>query len=473
MSMISEVRTYKFETKEKVFGILVAVLSLVIFYSYIYGDITTTARMGISLWDNVFNGTLRAFYQDRVRMTTAAYVQDVWATYDFPIYIIFAVWNFPLWLLEHFAHMDVMNNAVCLMWIKTMLLPFLYLFMTILFRVCRQAKMSVRQSMLVCVLMMSSEFVVSSVFIISQYDIIGMCFVLLGINAYLENDMKKFCFWFAVATPLKLFAILIFVPLLVLKEKRLGRIIGYLAVVAAVLEIIRIIIPTKSNNLDENGQMMIQFPFEYTAHLGLNEVYLFVMLMGIIVLVCYFVKIEDEKRYFEYVAYLCFIVYFVEFSTMKGLPYWLIMMVPYISIITVFRSEYFAANAILDFLMGTGLVFAQMFRFDWCFDSNTVTGMFWPLVLGQKAVSEPLSFVSLLSEITAGNSDKIVEHAIGLGSSVFVGCGIIFAVLNCPLINRKFHVIQTDEKWGRIYLVFRVVVAVFTGMIPLALYVLA
>ena len=120
---------------------VVSVISLIFFYSYTYGDIVSTARMGITLWDNVFSGTIREFYRDRVYMTITAYAQDMWATYDFPIYIIFAIWNFPLWLLEHFAGVDVLNNALCMMWTKTMLLPFIYFLIQALYRVCTALKM--------------------------------------------------------------------------------------------------------------------------------------------------------------------------------------------------------------------------------------------------------------------------------------------------------------------------------------------
>ena len=39
-----------------------ALTGLIFFYSFIYNDILETMRVGISLWDYVFSGQIRAFY---------------------------------------------------------------------------------------------------------------------------------------------------------------------------------------------------------------------------------------------------------------------------------------------------------------------------------------------------------------------------------------------------------------------------
>lgn len=453
-------------------GILTAVFVL-LFYSYIYGDITTTARMGITFWDDLFAGNIRKFYQTRVYMTTAAYAQDVWATYDFPIYIIFAMWNFPLWLLERFGNVDVMNNWLCLLWVKTMLLPFLFYFIRSLYGLCIEQRMTVHEAAFTCLLFLSSDFVVGSMVIISQYDIIEMCFILSGIRAYLHGDLKKFCGWFAIAISIKLFALFIFLPLLVFREKRILRVIDGLICTLLPLVLFRILIPTASDNLDENGLMMLRFPFEYQAHLGLNTVYLFPLCMGAIILVCFFLHEKEANRFFPDVCLICFAVYFAEFSTMMAFPYWLVMMAPWMNIMTVQNRSCRVVNAVLELLMTAGLTFAQMYRFDWCFDSNTASGMYWPLILGKKPVNAPLSAVSLLAGITSNNADKIVEHFIGLGSTVFVGCGLLFLLFNLPTFIGKCQIVQERPEWRKAYLCLRVLVCLITGIVPLALYCLA
>lgn len=460
--------------KNKIVFLIVSVIGGFLFYSYIYGDILTTARMGISLWDNLFSGSIRSYYRDTFQLTTLGYEQQVWATYDFPIYVIFSIWNFPLWVIEHFGKIDVLNNVLCLMWIKTMLIPFIFYFLKALYRVCVIGNYDRNRAVLVCIMFITSGFFFSAILIDGQYDIIEMCFIMLGIEAYLKNDMKKFCLWFTIAIPLKLFALLLFVPLLLLREKRILRIIGYTIIPFLVLALFRILIPTASDNVDENGEMMSHFPFEYTAHLGLEKIYIFFMLLGIILLACWFVKLSQENE-FKVIMYLCFIVYFVEFTTMLATPYWLLMMVPFLCLITLSDNKYFLVNSILELLMTAGLFFAQMFHFYWCFNSNVSRNMLLSIISGRKNALSSLSLISLLERYVSPESvQKISEHAIGIGSSVFVGCGLIFAIINCPIWKRTFPVIEFQSgKQVKLYFFLRILLSLVIGVIPLALYILA
>lgn len=75
-----------------IFGGLFLAISLLLFYSFIYNDILETMRVGISFWDDLFSGNVKYFYAGRWEMTPFAYNKVVQAVYDFPIYIIFAIW---------------------------------------------------------------------------------------------------------------------------------------------------------------------------------------------------------------------------------------------------------------------------------------------------------------------------------------------------------------------------------------------
>lgn len=83
-----------------------------------------TMRVSISFWEELIHGNLHYFYGGRWQQTSAAYVKEVQAVYDFPIYIVFAIWNFPIWLVEHFGKVDVMNSVLCMMWEKNTAVSF-------------------------------------------------------------------------------------------------------------------------------------------------------------------------------------------------------------------------------------------------------------------------------------------------------------------------------------------------------------
>ena len=111
-------------------------ISLVFFYSFIYNDILETMRVGINFWTDLFAGNVKYFYAGRWEMTPFAYTKEVQAVYDFPIYIVFAIWNFPLWIAENFFGVDIFNSVPCLMWGKTLLLVAVALITRSLYRLC-------------------------------------------------------------------------------------------------------------------------------------------------------------------------------------------------------------------------------------------------------------------------------------------------------------------------------------------------
>lgn len=84
-------------------------LCLMFFYSFIYNDIIETMRMGIDVWYSLFDGQLNYFYARRTPVDAIAYPKTVQGVYDFPIYIVFALWNFPLWIAENFFDVDVFS----------------------------------------------------------------------------------------------------------------------------------------------------------------------------------------------------------------------------------------------------------------------------------------------------------------------------------------------------------------------------
>ena len=78
-------------------------ISALLFFSlYLYSDICHTSIRGIVFWDTLFQGRLNEFYSYFYPGVENSYfpsgVAD--ASYDFLFYIIFAIWDFPLWCFE-------------------------------------------------------------------------------------------------------------------------------------------------------------------------------------------------------------------------------------------------------------------------------------------------------------------------------------------------------------------------------------
>ena len=67
----------------------------------------------------------------------------------------------------------------------------------------------------------SNILVVLPVFHIAQTDVIYLYFMLKGTEAYIKDDTKGFVRWYAIANSIKFIPIFVFIPLVLLKEKRI------------------------------------------------------------------------------------------------------------------------------------------------------------------------------------------------------------------------------------------------------------
>ena len=140
--------------------------------------------MGIDVWYSLFDGQLNYFYARRTPVDAIAYPKTVQGVYDFPIYIVFALWNFPLWIVENFFDVDVFRSPLCLMWGKTLLLLASVMIMGALYHLCRTLEVDEKNSFLAVVLFLTSNFFMSSIIMMSAYDIVVLYFAILGIDYF-------------------------------------------------------------------------------------------------------------------------------------------------------------------------------------------------------------------------------------------------------------------------------------------------
>ena len=462
----------------------VAGISLLFFYSFIYNDILETMRVGISFWTELFSGNLRYFYAGRWEMTPFAYTKEVQAVYDFPIYLVFAVWNFPLWLLETFGKVDVFNSVLCLMWGKTLLLVFSVLITRALYRLCLTLDMEQGTAQLVCVLFLTSNFFMTSVIIMSAYDMIPLFFVLEGINFYFKGENRKFVGCFMCAIPLKFFALLLFVALVLLREKRIPHIVGNVIVSVLPILIFRLLIPCQAVPGDLQGapfslldmfrstdlsNLAILYTVAYERPLVLSAVYPSFICWLVLYLVCYFLKLDTEEMQKRMGIYVCFLAYAILFVTCMQHPYWLLILVPFIVLIMGQNRRYLYVNLVLETILTWGMIVAQIFKFPWCFGNALAAGMFWPRILGAQKAFAAVTPMTVYTKLTGSESSQ--GYLIRAGCSLFVAGILLFALINFPFWKKTLPFIETDKKPAWWLIGLRILAGFGLALIPVALHV--
>ena len=249
--------------------------------------------------------------------------------------------------------------------------------------------------------------------VIGGYDIISVTFTLLGIYCYLEKKNKGFVLAFAIAIAMKMFALWLFIPLVLLREKRIWRILVYglegisgIAIPKAYFIIAshRYMVNQAIEQAQAAGQQVEQTVIEQTTGYASNELissaenivndalfpkdrfaeytflsldYLPLVFVGMFAVwvFCFLYKKEMEKRN---IIYLCAVVMSIFILTVKLHPQWAIIGVPYLILLIMFHPEKMRDNLLLEGMFTVGYVLNKAIIYKWTCNLNMIDNMFWP-----------------------------------------------------------------------------------------------
>ncbi len=479
----------KWTIREKLGAVLFAAAAVLLFYSCYYADFYETGLEGVRFWDILFEGKIRSFYSQVFLIGNTQYVP----LYDFPMYIIFALWNFPLWVVESISGIDIYHSTLCLMWMKSMLLFFLCLFLAAFRRLIgtvagiENAGRAVsarydgeRMTADGSFLFLTSAFFMTGLVVLGQYDIIALTFMMMGLRAYLEGDNRRFTLWFAAASPLKYFSLLIYVPLVLLREKRIRRIL--LQGIAAVLPVLFfwIAVPYGRAELLEgcvystsssgtNVAKPVYDALFVTGTVGFGTLFVYVFVWVIFLFLCY-CRPVGEKEGCRLPVYVCWTAYMLQFTFGYSHPYWLILMEPFMILLILLDEEHRYLSLLLELVGTAAMAVAQIFTYTWCFNSGIVNLSFWRYLLPSRATGEEYSVMTVLGFYVS--DERLQDYASGIGLSVYAACILLFAWLHYPLRRREPAIFTKGRECDGWLLPLRAFVVLCLGMVPVLLYVL-
>jgi hypothetical protein len=150
------------------------------------------------------------------------------------MYAIFALWNLPLKLLGLLTPAEMgdavwkMSTPIEILWSKLMLATFFFASVVWVGKIANLIRNS-REAIALnpSLLFATSPIAIFAVFIFSQYDVIGVFFTLLGLYFYFQKKFLRFALCFSVAISFKYFACFIYLPLVLIIEKRPIHILRY------------------------------------------------------------------------------------------------------------------------------------------------------------------------------------------------------------------------------------------------------
>lgn len=255
----------------------------------------------------------------------------------FPIiYAIFALWNLPLQLLglttDVVAQGHTALSVIEIIWAKLLLVIFFFATAILTYKsamIVTEGKKV--QAQLSAALFATAPIGIFAVFIFGQYDIIGLFFTMAGFYCYVRKDFNRFAWFFSVAISFKFFALVIFIPLLLLSEKRLVQ-LTKLSAIALIVTMAQMAIYWTSKPFWEG---IFAVPSDKISST-------FKYLVAAYILIClyaYIKKPRNDNEWRKIAIFISIAAYGTMFTFVVWHPQWLIIVMPFFALATLYIED--------------------------------------------------------------------------------------------------------------------------------------
>lgn len=445
----------KEKTNEKVskieWGIAIALFSIA-FFLFLFDDILITTNASITFDDLLLKGKIYHLYE-ALYQTFGGSLEGAFITYDFPIYIFFGIWNIPLLIITKLTGIYWIEYYALRIYAKLFLIALMIIFFLVFKKIMDYFKLNKNDYKMYQYLFFSSSLTIMVLGMFAGYDLLPLIFIVLGLYYYLKEDKRKFLLFFTIATSIKLFALFIFLPLLLLKEKNIWKIILY-----SIISLSLVILPKL---IFHNAPMYYEsmHAFEDLMMSKLSASYLitpfgntsiFITLFILICCWCYGTKIEEKKKLDLYTMYIPFLIYgsFICFCSVH--PQWTMLLIPFFLFFVIYNKSKRQWNILLECAFSVSFLLLLYLTYRSVFNPNLMSGLFGLLIPQTNGIIE------MEIMIKYGKYSSLL-------SAVVLGVFLYFAWLNHP---KKLLGEEKKEKWDHSILIMRsLIIAPFIALI--------
>ena len=446
---------------------LLGVVYLLLLFSHFYWDFVITVRHSINFMEALFTGKLGSFYVDNALIQPDnSLFHPGGPGYDMPIYLIIGIWNLPLYLLDIIG-IDPLVHTILLHWSKLQLLAILALSLYFMKRIASLIGMDKKTTEWCIFLTASSCLVMSPLLVSTQYDIIAACVMMIALYNYFKKKTWGFLLWFALAATLKGFALMFFLPLLLLQEKHIMKILWKLIVVVAPLIILRTLFPLTTQVQDITTGLFMRL-FSWTIPSSFYHASVFLVLSIILWVFCYQKKPLEGIQQYSVPLYASFTGMGLFIATVYVYPYWVVLIAPFLYLSLFLSSKKFRITLLLETVFTISLTVLFQVVFYWCYDFKTIA----PTLLAKllREVPENLLNMNPLEIISRYVSGTNIQIGMFIASSSVVAGVVLLLWFLYPRERGNDFVTQDTVAEQMPLLIGRTVISIFTCLIPVAIY---
>lgn len=363
----------------------VALACVIAFFmtQFAYNDCVVLLRCSVNFWHALFDGIPMNFYQYGrfiEHTTTFPSLIPGGAAYPLLAYLPTSIYCFPLYLLERFANVDLFANAWAVMYLKAGLILASCVSAFLIRRILLELDVRREVADIAPLLYLSAALFFVGTVVVGQLEAITVLLMLLGYRAFYQRKTAPFVAYFALALSFKYFAIFAFVPLLLLYEKNLWRIVrnGALAILPTLLVFLltRQDINARVGKIaDYTGTLFTENYFltgwfPETSYIPFGNGTVNLLLLGLIALClyCYLQRPQDRRQLAYYGAFAGFAAYVLfAFTPPMVFPYWPVLLTPFAVLLLCLNEREIARNIVIETIAASAYVVWQEIVYYWCF----------------------------------------------------------------------------------------------------------
>lgn len=415
--------------------------------TFLYADLTDTYENSILFLKAIYNGEFTRFYS-----YTIEHSRTFWAAnYDFVIYLVYGIWNIPVLLLSYFTGIDYLDWAFGLFWCKSLGVILCLCIAFVIYKILLYVSVQRQYACLGAFLFLSSSALYTIVFVISQVDMFALLLLVLGFYYYLKEQNKRFFLCFIIAMPCKMFSMFLFIPLLLLKEKRICHVIGNIVLLFSANLLSKVLFsgdPAYSFALGSQSRDAIVRILESSLFVGQMLIPFILCYIGICVFCYLYEGWGKDSRNYQIPIYCamavwgCFVC-FVNFNS-----YWAVYLIPFMILAIISSGHFLKVCCLLETTFSIGYFGVVLMNCD---------------PLGDLELVRRLPFSKLVQlpdyDITKYGSLKYMAEKLGaepyapLMSTCMMASLLILLILTCPFLFKNVRIFEPLERtvlWARL-----------------------
>ncbi len=403
--------------------LLLAAGAVFCIFAFAHPDIVETARHGYILIRSSLDGNFFGFFED-VYSRVYGYGYTNAAHYNILLYLLYAVWELPLYLIERVGGF-VFTDLTLSLWCKWLGAGFYLGCGLMTGALARRLGCGEEGCRWVPFFFWLNPVSFFTVLVMGQYDSICLFFLLWALVYYLDGRMVPFSLVMGVGMVFKFFPVFLLLPLVLLAEKRILRAAGYAALSLWLYLPTALLFLGRTGDAGFFNQLMIERLFTQVFPGGISDASLFLLLLALVCVAARLYQPADRDAQNRMAAYLGLVVFGLLFLLVYWHPQWLILLVPF-TILTSLQLRDKTLFAAMEALWCAGFFVLIAALYSRQLEANLLDG-------GMIALASGFYFSRVEGARTVGFYFSLIPYLNELAPILFYGPILAGMVFKLPL----------------------------------------